>query len=149
MGDFTQSLPRIFPVDFKSDFDRITEFWSSVVVGESVAVPHFPAVAVLIRRWLLTARWRQHLDRPSGIRRLVPLVSARQCPQCWHGARAISRAGTESGRPRCSLRDARSAYAWSEQEPSTVGASTWVEERRAIWHVLRGAGLRHVGRADS
>lgn len=38
VGDFTQSLPRIFPVDFKSDFDRITEFWSSVVVGESADV---------------------------------------------------------------------------------------------------------------
>ncbi len=38
VGDFTQSLPRIFPVDFKSDFDRITEFWSNVVVGESVDV---------------------------------------------------------------------------------------------------------------
>jgi len=38
VGNFTQSLPRIFPVDFKSDFDRITEFWSSVVVGESVDV---------------------------------------------------------------------------------------------------------------
>ena len=38
MGDFTQSLPRIFPVDFKSDFYRITEFLSSVVVGESVDV---------------------------------------------------------------------------------------------------------------
>ena len=38
-SEFSADLPtKNVPFVFKSDFDRITEFWSSVVVGESVDV---------------------------------------------------------------------------------------------------------------